>query len=104
MSDTKKRTDRDLAVKERKKTKRPKRWKVLLYNDDYTSMEFVVDVLVAIFHLVPAKAFEVMMRVHEEGRGVAGVYPHDIAEEKVLAVHDAAQSVGFPLRAGLEED
>lgn len=104
MADEKRDKKGGTALKERSRTKRPKRYKVLLYNDDYTTMEFVVAVLQAVFRLGPSEATAVMLKVHEEGRGIAGVYPHEIAESKVLAVHDKARAAGYPLRAGLEEE
>ena len=76
----------------------------MLFNDDYTSMEFVVAVLQTIFRLSPSEATQVMLKVHNQGHGVAGVYTHDVAESKVLAVHERAQSAGYPLRAGMEEE
>jgi ATP-dependent Clp protease adaptor protein ClpS len=94
----------DVAVKADRKTARPKRFRVLLFNDDYTTMEFVVEVLESIFRKSPSEAVQVMLKVHKEGRGIAGLYPKDVAETKVLAVHEAARSAGFPLRAGMEEE
>lgn len=104
MTERKKQGQGQVDVLERKRTKRPKRFKVLLFNDDYTTMEFVVAVLQTIFRLSPSEATQVMLRVHTQGHGVAGVYPHDVAESKVLAVHQRAQSAGYPLRAGMEEE
>ena len=86
MADPKKKKQGEVDVLERPRTKRPQRWKVLLYNDDYTTMEFVVAVLGTVFHLSPSEATRVMLKVHTEGRGVAGIYTHDVAESKVLAV------------------
>jgi ATP-dependent Clp protease adaptor protein ClpS len=104
MAQPKKKSQGDVEVLERKRTKRPKRWKVLLFNDDYTTMEFVVAVLQTVFRLSPSEATQVMLKVHTQGHGVAGVYPHDVAESKVLTVHERAQSAGYPLRAGMEEE
>jgi ATP-dependent Clp protease adaptor protein ClpS len=99
---TRRRTDIDretgLAVEERKKTRRPRRWKVLIYNDDFTSMEFVVYVLVKHFRKAPAEAVHVMLQVHHKGIGVAGVYPRDVAETKVAEVTSEAREHGMPLR------
>lgn len=90
--------DTGLAVEERKKTRRPRRWKVLIYNDDYTSMEFVVYVLIKHFRKAPAEATHVMLQVHQKGLGVAGLYPRDVAETKVAEVTAEARENGMPLR------
>ncbi|HEX2252162.1 MAG TPA: ATP-dependent Clp protease adaptor ClpS [Thermoanaerobaculia bacterium] len=92
------------ATEARPRTERPRRFKVLLHNDDYTTMEFVVEVLVRHFHKSPAEATHVMLQVHHKGVGVAGVYPQDVAETKVAEVMDEAQGLGMPLLLTLEED
>jgi len=94
----------EVLEKTRQETKEPALFKVILHNDDYTTMEFVVQVLESIFLKSPAEAFRIMMQVHTQGRGMCGVYPFDIAETKVGAVHDLARERGFPLRASLEEE
>ena len=93
------------AVKERVKTqkKEPILFKVVLLNDDYTTMEFVVNVLASVFQKSPAEAYQIMMHVHVNGRGLAGVYPWEVAETKVDAVITAARDAGFPLKAVTEE-
>jgi ATP-dependent Clp protease adaptor protein ClpS len=93
------------AVKERPETKKqdPKLYKVVLLNDDYTTMEFVVNVLESIFQKTPAEAYQIMMHVHVNGRGIAGVYPWEVAETKVDKVVTAAREAGFPLKAVTEE-
>jgi ATP-dependent Clp protease adaptor protein ClpS len=83
--------------------KQPTLFRVVLHNDDYTTMEFVVEVLETVFLLHPAEAYRVMMQVHCLGRGVCGVYPHEVAETKVALVHALARERGFPLRATVEE-
>lgn len=95
----------DNTVKERVKTKKqdPTLYKVVLLNDDYTTMEFVVNVLESIFQKTPAEAFQVMMHVHVNGRGIAGVYPWEVAETKVDKVVSEARDAGFPLKAITEE-
>jgi ATP-dependent Clp protease adaptor protein ClpS len=97
------RTDGEVLEKTRRKTRRPQLYRVILHNDDYTTMEFVVFVLEAVFQKGPAEAFRVMMDVHRRGRGVCGAYSYEIAETKVATVHEMARGEGFPLRAGLEE-
>lgn len=85
------------------KAKKPSLWTVVLHNDDYTTMEFVVHVLESIFNKPEPDAYRIMMQVHLEGRGVCGAYPFEIAETKVESVHEMARDNGFPLRASLEE-
>ena len=93
-----------MATEERQKTQRPRKYKVLLYNDDYTPMEFVVNLLEQIFGKGPSEATAIMLAIHNSGMGVAGVYVLDIAETKVAHVHRAAEERGYPLRAGVEEE
>lgn len=93
-----------VATEERKKTKRPERYKVLLYNDDYTPMDFVVLILVETFGKSPAAATQIMLQVHRGGLGVAGVYVREIAETKVATVHRLAEERGYPLRSGVEKE
>jgi ATP-dependent Clp protease adaptor protein ClpS len=87
-----------------KKLKRPPLYKVLLHNDDYTTMEFVVHVLQSVFNHPEAEATAIMLHVHRKGIGVAGVYPHEVAETKVEKVHELARAHEFPLRCSMEED
>ncbi len=93
----------EVVEKPKSKTKRPQLYNVVLYNDDYTTMEFVLHVLESIFDKGPAEAYRVMMEVHTSGRGLCGAYTWEIAETKVATVHEQARSEGFPLRAGIEE-
>jgi ATP-dependent Clp protease adaptor protein ClpS len=99
---TRRRTEIDretgLAVEERKKTRRPRRWKVLIYNDDFTSMDFVVYVLMKHFRKPPAEAVHIMLQVHHRGVGVAGIYPKDVAETKVAEATAEAREQEMPLR------
>jgi ATP-dependent Clp protease adaptor protein ClpS len=88
----------------RQETKEPPLYKVILLNDDYTTMEFVVLVLEQVFLKSPAEAFRVMMHVHTQGKGLCGLYPHDIAETKIETVHEMAKEHGFPLRADMEAE
>ena len=93
------------AVKERPATrpKEPTLYKVVLLNDDYTTMEFVVHVLTTVFQKSPAEAYQIMMHVHVNGRGIAGVYPWEVAETKADTVVSLARDAGYPLQAVTEE-
>jgi ATP-dependent Clp protease adaptor protein ClpS len=95
----------DGAVKERVKTKKqePTQYKVVLLNDDYTTMEFVMRVLESVFHKSPAEAYRIMMHVHLNGSGIAGVYTWEVAETKLETVTVMARHAEFPLRAAIEE-
>jgi ATP-dependent Clp protease adaptor protein ClpS len=99
-------TDRDdeLSLEERKKSRRPRRFKVLLHNDDYTSMEFVIHVLMEHFAKPPAEATAVMLQVHQKGVGVAGIYPREVAETKVAEVTEEARENGMPLKLTAEPE
>ncbi|MAM84943.1 MAG: ATP-dependent Clp protease adaptor ClpS [Acidobacteria bacterium] len=85
-------------------TKEPTRYRVLLHNDDYTTMEFVVDVLESVFQKSPAEAYRIMMQVHTQHQGVCGVYPYDVAETKAHSVGELARREGFPLQISVEEE
>ena len=97
-------TSGEVLERTRQETKKPELYKVLLLNDDYTTMDFVVDVLEAVFHKQPAEAHRIMMMVHTQGKGLCGVYPFEVAETKVATVLDLARSNGFPLRASMEPE
>lgn len=81
----------------------PRHCRVLLHNDDYTTMEFVVEILCTVFHKTQDEAVTIMLAVHERGRGDCGVYPAEVAETKVSIVHGKARAAGFPLRCSLED-
>ncbi len=104
MDDTGRQTEGELLERTRQETKKPELYKVLLLNDDYTTMDFVVEVLESIFNKQPAEAFRIMMMVHTQGKGLCGVYPHEIAETKVEAVVSRAREQGFPLKAAMEPE
>jgi len=93
------------AVRERveEQTKEPTLYNVVLLNDDYTPMQFVIDVLETLFQRSPSEAYRVMMQVHLNGRGVAGVYPWEVAETKVDSLVALAREAGHPLQATIEE-
>ena len=95
----------DGAVKERVRVQKrePTEYMVVLLNDDYTTMDFVIRVLETVFQKSPSEAYRVMMHVHVNGRGIAGVYPFEIAETKVDTVATMARDEGFPLKATIEE-
>ena len=82
----------------------PKKYKVYLLNDDYTSMDFVVDILIGLFHKSFEQAEKIMLEIHKKDRGLCGVYSHEIAETKVMQVQRRAKDSGFPLKATMEEE
>lgn len=86
------------------KIKKPKMYQVLMHNDDYTTMEFVVEILVVIFNKKPPEATAIMLDVHKSGIGIAGVYPYDIAATKIVQAESLAEEKGFPLRLSLREE
>jgi ATP-dependent Clp protease adaptor protein ClpS len=88
---------------EQTKTKPPPMYKVVLFNDDYTTMDFVIDVLQRFFAMDRERALQTMLKVHNEGSAVCGVYSRDIAETKVAQVAEYAKKHGHPLRCGTEE-
>lgn len=94
--------DGQVALETEKKVKQPKLYKVLIHNDDYTTMEFVVLVLGSVFHMDESAAVQVMLHVHRKGVGVAGVYSYEIAETKVHKVTELARTSDYPLRCSME--
>jgi ATP-dependent Clp protease adaptor protein ClpS len=91
-------SDTDEEVKE------PPMYKVLLLNDDYTSMEFVVEVLRYVFHKTIEQATRIMLNVHQNGVGVCGIYSYELAETKVNTVDALARENGFPLKCTMERE
>ena len=83
--------------------KEPRHFRVFLHNDDYTTMDFVVQILCTVFHKSQEDAVRIMLAVHEKGRADCGVYPAEVAETKVSVVHGRARAAGFPLRCSLED-
>ena len=81
----------------------PKEYKVLLLNDDYSTMDFVVDILMTIFHKTYKQSEDIMLEVHKKGKGLCGIYSYEIAETKVAQVHKKARDQGYPLKAVIEE-
>lgn len=97
-------TESELGKKlEHVKYKGPGKWNVIMFNDDSTPMEFVVHVLMAIFNKTQEEATEVMLKVHESGRAIAGTYMYEVAQQKVHETTMAARSQGFPLSVAMEE-
>lgn len=102
---TQRREDTDANVKERTDTRErePTLYQVILLNDDYSTMDFVIQVLEEVFQKSPAEAYRIMLQVHVEGRGMAGTYAFEIAETKADKVATMAHDAGYPLRAIVEE-
>jgi len=95
-------TGSKVEEKSRTQIDEPSMFRVLMHNDDYTTMEFVVDVLEAVFHKTPPEANQIMLNIHMRGVGTCGIFPFEIAETKVAKVHRMAKQEGFPLRCSLE--
>jgi ATP-dependent Clp protease adaptor protein ClpS len=96
-------SDTDLQIKAETEIREPKMYRVILHNDHYTTMEFVVEILVKIFHKPAQEASRIMFDVHRRGSGNCGVYSFDIARTKVSQVHSQARQHDFPLRCSVEE-
>ena len=94
--------DESTLTRTEEASKEPEQFKVLIYNDDYTPMDFVVDIIVSVFQKSSAEATRIMLDVHRKGKGVLGIYTWDVAASKVERVHREAKSEGYPLRAGME--
>jgi len=92
-----------VATEEQQKVAEPPLYKVLLHNDDYTAMEFVVIILERVFNKTTAEATRIMLNVHQQGVGIAGVYTREIAETKLAIVHDLAKKNEYPLKCSMEE-
>lgn len=96
--------DEAVATEIERKVERPRLYKVLLHNDNYTTMEFVVLVLTTVFRHSEAEAVRIMLHVHQRGVGVAGVYSYEVAETKAKKVVDLARENEFPLRCAVEPE
>jgi ATP-dependent Clp protease adaptor protein ClpS len=94
----------NVITKARPKTKKPAMYKVLLLNDDFTPMEFVVHVLELFFNKTGEDAYTIMLHVHQNGVGICGVYTYEVAETKVTMVMDYAKQNGHPLQCTLEKE
>jgi ATP-dependent Clp protease adaptor protein ClpS len=97
-------TEEEVISETRDEIDEPPMYKVLLHNDDYTSMEFVVEILMLVFNKTPEEAVEIMLNVHQKGIGICGVYTYEVSETKVNTVHDLARKNGFPLKCTMEEE
>ena len=104
MSKRRRDEDSDVQTKSKAKVKIPPKYKVLVHNDDYTTMEFVVWVLTDVFHHSQASATRVMLSVHRTGIGVAGIYTRDVAETRVEQVLTHAREAGHPLQCTMEPE
>jgi ATP-dependent Clp protease adaptor protein ClpS len=93
----------DIDLENAVELEKPRMMKVILLNDDYTSMDFVVEVLIEYFHKPIEEAINIMLKVHNEGSGICGVYPYDIAETKIAQVRREATSRNYPLRCIAQE-
>lgn len=93
------------VIKEKNKVKleKPKHFKVVMYNDDFTTMEFVVSILIQIFNKRIEEANKIMIDVHKKGKGIAGIYPYDIAVSKLSTAMKISESEDFPLKLSIEE-
>ena len=99
-----KRQDSSVLAPERAKTKPPRMYKVILFNDDYTTMDFGFEVLKGFFEMNGERVMQIMLKVHNEGSAVCGVYSLDVAETKVTRVSEFAKQHGHPLRCSMEEN
>ena len=101
-------TSSDTKIKERVSSKSkddiPPMYKVILHNDDYTSMEFVVTIIMNVFGKSLEKANQMMLNIHNRGKQICGIYPRQIAETKVETVHNLAANKGFPLKSTMEKE
>ena len=98
------RDSQGVGIKDRQKYDRPKKYKVVMYNDDYTPMDFVVAVLMQVFHRPQDEAQSIMMSVHKSGKGIAGVYSKEIADMKVMECEQYAKAHQHPFLVELEPE
>ena len=94
----------DVSIDDSVDVEEPKKYKVLLHNDDYTTMEFVILILEDVFNKTSAEAHDIMMKVHEKGVGICGVYCFEVAETKAQKVDVMAKNEGHPLKVSIEEN
>jgi ATP-dependent Clp protease adaptor protein ClpS len=96
--------EEDVISETRDEIDEPSMYKVLLHNDDYTTMEFVVEILLLIFNKSPEEAVKIMLNVHHKGIGICGIYTFEVSETKVNAVQNLAGQHGFPLKCTMEKE
>ena len=96
--------DEEIDIRERREVKAPSLYKVFLLNDDYTTMEFVTGILENLFHKSPMEATQIMLHVHKNGKGLAGIFTRGIAETKVASVEEQSKQSGFPLKCTMEKE
>ncbi|MFT5872498.1 MAG: ATP-dependent Clp protease adaptor protein ClpS [Clostridium sp.] len=98
--------DEEVNIKEKIETeiKKPSRYRVIIHNDDYTSMEFVVQVLVGVFKKQVLEATKIMFDIHRKGSGIAGIYSYDVGITKIAQAMEMCEESGFPLKLTLEEE
>jgi ATP-dependent Clp protease adaptor protein ClpS len=96
--------EEDVVSEVRDDIDEPSMYKVLLHNDDYTTMEFVVEILMLVFKKSPEDAVRIMLNVHHKGIGICGVYTFEVSETKVNTVHTLARQYGFPLKCTMEKE
>ena len=97
-------TQGDVLTEPVHKTERPRMFKVLLHNDDYTTQDFVVGILQRVFNKSVPEATRIMLNVHNQGVGVAGIYTAEVAETKIETVHSMARADGYPLKCSMEPE
>ncbi len=97
-------SDTAVVTERKSKTQKPKLWKVILHNDDFTTMEFVIHVLEVVFSRTPAESHDLMLQVHTRGMCIAGVYTYEIAETKVATVEQMAKAAEFPFLCTMEPE
>jgi ATP-dependent Clp protease adaptor protein ClpS len=95
--------DQELNIEQESEVMEPRMYRVILHNDDYTTMDFVVQILMTVFHKPAAQATKIMLDVHKKGQGVCGVFTYDIASTKITQVHFMASQREYPLRCSMDE-
>ncbi len=104
MSEYSPEVEEEVTDESKDEVREPSLFRVLLHNDDYTTMEFVVEILIIVFNKSPEEAVEIMLNVHRKGIGICGVYTYEVSETKVNIVHVLAQENGFPLKCTMEKE